>query len=172
MVRALILFMLLPAAVQAEIPARYRQAAAEYGLPAKVVYAVALTESGTQLQSGRARPWPWTLNIEGRGHYYPTREAAYVALRAYLDRGGRRADVGLMQIHWRLHQRLLRDPWAALDPVFNLRVGAYLLRERWQAAGNLWQAIGHYHAPRWPERAAWYRRQVARRLGQLRADGV
>ncbi len=172
MVRALILFLLLPAAAPAEVPARYQQAAAEYGLPAKVVYAVALTESGLRLQSGRARPWPWTLNIEGRGHYYPTRKAAYQALKVYLDRGGRRADVGLMQIHWRAHHRLLRDPWAALDPMFNLRVGAYLLRERWQAAGNLWQAIGHYHAPSWPARAAWYRRQVARRLGQLRAGGV
>jgi len=77
-----------------------------------------------------------------------------------------------MQIHWRAHRRLLRDPWAALDPMFNLRVGAYLLRERWQAAGNLWQAIGRYHAPSRPERAAWYRRQVARRLGQLRAGDV
>ncbi|MGH8538057.1 MAG: transglycosylase SLT domain-containing protein [Gammaproteobacteria bacterium] len=172
MVRALTLSLLLTTAAQAEVPARYRQAAAEYGLPAKVVYAVALTESGLRLQSGRARPWPWTLNIEGQGHYYPTRKAAYRALKVYLDRGGRRADVGLMQIHWRVHQRLLRDPWAPLDPMFNLRVGAYLLRERWQAAGNLWQAIGHYHAPSWPERAAWYRRQVARRLGQLRADGV
>ena len=109
MVRALILFLLLPAAAPAEVPARYRQAAAEYGLPAKVVYAVALTESGMQLQSGRARPWPWTLNIEGRGHYYPTRKAAYQALKVYLDRGSRRADVGLMQIHWRAHHRLLRD---------------------------------------------------------------
>ena len=86
MVRALVLFLLLPTAAQAEVPARYRQAAAEYGLPAKVVYAVALTESGLRLQSGRARPWPWTLNIEGQGHYYPTRKAAYRALKVYLDR--------------------------------------------------------------------------------------
>ena len=43
-------------------PPAYRLAAHRADVPAAVLYAVALQESGAMLR-GRLRPWPWTRNV-------------------------------------------------------------------------------------------------------------
>jgi len=151
----------------AEPPPGYHQIAREYGLPPKVLYAIALTESGKRLPSSRTRPWPWTLNIEGRGHYYPTRLDAFQALRTHLGRGVTNIDVGLMQVNWRYHRARLRDPWTALDPYYNLRLGAWLLASQCRDSQDLWEAVGRYHAPGNSKRAAAYRQHFLTRYDKL-----
>ena len=144
-------------------PPGYVQVAQEYGLPPEALYAVALTESARPRASRRLRPWPWTLNVAGEPHYYATRMEAFRALKGYLAQGLRRIDVGLMQVNWRYHEARLRDPWTALDPYYNLRLGAWLLATLARERGDLNEAIGRYHAPGDPARAARYREHVMRR---------
>jgi len=49
------------------------------------------------IDSTRAiRPWPWTLNVAGQGHFYATRKAAADALALVLASGRESADIGLM----------------------------------------------------------------------------
>jgi soluble lytic murein transglycosylase-like protein len=139
----------------------YKKVAREYAVPPAVLYAIALTESGGALKG--SQPWPWTLNVAGKGYYYATREQAYQALNAYLNDGKQQIDVGLMQINWQCHYRKLQDPWTALDPNFNLRLGASLLAEQLHVTKNIWKAVGRYHSPGSPRRAAWYSKQVSRR---------
>ncbi|MEW8252710.1 MAG: lytic transglycosylase domain-containing protein, partial [Candidatus Thiodiazotropha sp.] len=87
------------------MPAGYRMIAAEHGIPQSVLFAVALTESGKQTgQTGTLRPWPWTLNVAGRGYFFDSRQAAWRALMTYLEEGKRSIDIGLMQVNWRYHQ--------------------------------------------------------------------
>jgi len=75
----------------------YRTIAAECGIPYTVLYAVALTESGKQVRPTDVyRPWPWTLNIGGRGYFFDSRLAAWQALTASLQAGQRSIDIGLM----------------------------------------------------------------------------
>jgi len=106
------------------VPVGYRTIAAERGIPHTVLYAVALTESGKQVRPTDVyRPWPWTLNIAGRGYFFDSRLAAWQALTASLQAGQRSVDIGLMQVNWRYHQERLGTPWQALDPYHNLRVG-------------------------------------------------
>ena len=72
------------------VPVGYRSVAAESGIPYTVLYAVALTESGKQVMlTGVYRPWPWTLNIAGRGYYFESRLEAWQALTARLHKGQR-----------------------------------------------------------------------------------
>jgi soluble lytic murein transglycosylase-like protein len=156
----------------AEPPSGYVQVAQEYGLPPAALYAVALTESGRRLASRKLRPWPWTLNVAGEPHYYTTRMEAFRALKGYLAQGLRRIDVGLMQVNWQSHEARLHDPWTALDPYYNLRLGAWLLATEARARGDLHDAIGRYHAPRDPARAARYRERVVRWLRRLTASGA
>ena len=146
------------------VPPAYRIVAAEYGIPPSILYAVALAESVRALDDGAA-PWPWSLNVRGRGLRYGTREAAQEALSRLLE-AGERPDVGLMQVSWRWHGRLLRDPELALDPWYNLRVGAAVLAAEHAATGDWWQAVGRYHS-RDPERAARYRARVAEWHGRI-----
>ena len=68
--------------VYASVPVGYQQVADAYDLPPEVLYAVALTESARQVDStGNVRPWPWTLNVQGRGHFFDSRQEAEAALQ-------------------------------------------------------------------------------------------
>ena len=125
-------------------------------------YAVALTESGKVVDRFRTRrPWPWTLNVGGKGYFYASREDAHRALRRYLAQGKRSIDIGLMQVNWRWHRDKLGDPWQALDPDHNLQVGASILASCYREGRDRWDAVGCYHAPNNLTFASRYRKNVA-----------
>ncbi|MBA1445572.1 MAG: transglycosylase SLT domain-containing protein [Chromatiales bacterium] len=147
-----------------EIPTGYRQVAAEYGIPTQLFYAVALTESRWATSSGRTLPWPWSLNVAGQAMRFPSRKAAWQALRTFLDQGKRRVDIGLMQINWGYHAKRFGDPWQALDPYHNLRVGAQILQNEYHRSDDWLEAAGRYHnpgtSPKQQRLAAAYRQRV------------
>jgi soluble lytic murein transglycosylase-like protein len=150
------------------IPAGYRQVASEYDLPPALLYAVALTESGqSSLSEGRFRPWPWALNINGEGHYFPTRQEAWQALQAALVNANGSVDIGLMQISWRYHRAALGPAWQALDPYHNLRVAAAILRDCYVEHTNWMQSAGCYHAPNDSAKAQAYGGRVKQQWMQL-----
>ena len=150
-----------PGWADAGVPAGYRTVAAEQGVPASLLYAVALAESGTVVDARRhRRPWPWTLNVSGQGRFFPSRQAASQALEAELTAGRESVDIGLMQINWRYHKARLASPTRALDPYHNLRVAAEILRDCYRRRGDWWDAVGCYHAPSNARRAARYQQGV------------
>ncbi|MCP5410151.1 MAG: lytic transglycosylase domain-containing protein [Chromatiaceae bacterium] len=145
----------------AEVPTGYRLVASDYDIPAEVLYAVGLAESARRVDStGTVRPWPWTLNVQGKGFFYASRAQVQRALDGFLDVGFESIDIGLMQVNWRYHQNYLESPQLALDPYHNLRVAAKILRECHQSRQDWWEAVGCYHAPNNPHRADRYRARV------------
>ena len=158
-------------AVSAElgVPSGYQQVAAEYAIPPQIFYAVALTESGRRVEGSAAlHPWPWTLNIRGKAHFFRERRAAERALHHALEGGEDLIDVGLMQVNWRFHQARLGSPSGALDPYRNLRIAARILHECHRERADWWAAVGCYHAPADPARAAKYRSMVRQHWRRLR----
>ena len=154
------------------VPSGYQEVAAERAVPEAVFYAIALTESGRDVEAqGIRRPWPWTLNVAGKGYYFETRLEAWQALRDWLAKGKRSIDIGLMQVNWRYHQSRLGDPWQALDPYHNLRVGAEILQDCYASRQDWWDSVGCYHAPANPERAARYRRRVETQWRRITQEG-
>ena len=143
------------------VPPGYRAIAGEEGVPATLLYAVALTESGQVRRSQPLqRPWPWTLNIGGRGEFFGSRQAAWHALQRALADGKTSVDIGLMQVNWRYHRQDLGSPWQSLDPYHNLRVGAAILKRCRTPKSVWWDSVGCYHAPNDPARAQHYRERV------------
>lgn len=130
-----------------DIPPGYQTIAREYQIPASILYAIALTESGLRLKRKAFRPWPWTLNVAGKPRRYKTRKAAHEALAYYLKQGIRSIDIGLMQVNWRYHHKKLGTPWQALDPYHNIRTGAHILRTEYKHIKQWNRAIGRYHSP-------------------------
>ncbi|MFC7693614.1 hypothetical protein ACFQY5_32835 [Paeniroseomonas aquatica] len=60
----------------------------EAGLPPRLLAAIARVESGRRDPvSGAVQPWPWTINAEGRGSFYPDKPAAIAAVRALQAQG-------------------------------------------------------------------------------------
>ena len=156
----------------ASVPLGYQQVADAYDLPPEVLYAVALTESARQVDStGNVRPWPWTLNVQGRGHFFDSRQEAEAALQEHFDAGRRSIDIGLMQVNWRYHRQRLGSPQLALDPYHNLRVAAEILHHCHQSRQDWWAAVGCYHAPNSPQRADRYRARVRAHWQRLTRRG-
>lgn len=57
------------------VPSGYQKVALRHGVPAESLYLLALAESSRQLPQG-TRPWPWTINVAGKGYRYESRQAA------------------------------------------------------------------------------------------------
>ena len=132
----------------------------EAGIPAGLLQAIGRVESGRRdPATGRITPWPWTINAEGRGMYFPTREAAIAEVRQLQARGVRIIDVGCMQVNLHHHPHAFPTLEQAFDPLANARYAARFLTEL-QSTRNDWaRAAGHYHSQT-PERADPYRARV------------
>ncbi len=154
------------------IPSGYHRIANHYQMPADVLYAVALTESGQTIDHGRFRPWPWTLNVEGKPKRFNSRNAACRELNRQLTQGIRSIDIGIMQINWRWNQQRLRNPCQALLPYTNLHHGAALLKAAYSVKHTWPAAVGHYHSPgqqsKQRQRAEQHTRRYLRHQKKLR----
>jgi len=117
------------------------------GLPARMMTAIALTESGRlDAASGRIRPWPWTINAEGTGQYFATREQAIAAVRALRAAGVRSIDVGCMQVNLMHHPNAFASIEDAFDPAVNAAYAARFLTALFTTHGHWHKAIGAYHS--------------------------
>ena len=168
-----VLLLTAPTAFAASsVPIAYHRVAAAHGIPSAVFYAVALAESGKSIDRCRAgRPWPWTLNVEGEGRYFETRQAALEALRVAIESGRVSVDIGVMQVNWKYHANALGSMEAALDPYRNLDVAAGILVDCYRKRGDWWAAVGCYHAPNHRRRAVRYRERVKAIWSKLVSTG-
>jgi hypothetical protein len=132
----------------------------EAGIPPGLLQAIGRVESGRRDPvTGRFAPWPWTINAEGRGMYFPTREAAIAEVRQLQARGVRIIDIGCMQVNLHHHPNAFPTLEQAFDPMTNARYAARFLGEL-QATRQDWaRSAGHYHSQT-PERAEPYRARV------------
>ena len=154
------------------VPAGYQSIATEQDVPHTVLYAIALTESGKQIKSvGDYRPWPWTLNLAGRGYFFDSRLEAWQALMGWIGEGKRSIDIGLMQVSWKYHKDKLGNIWQALDPYHNLRIAAVILQDCFKQRRDWWASVGCYHSPKNSGRAQRYRLRVVGHWQRLEANG-
>ena len=142
-------------------------AAAETGVPAAVLKAIAIVETGRR-QGGVTRPWPWALNMGGPGAWLETEAAALEKLRAVLESGARNVDVGCFQINHHWHGAAFASLEEMIDPVANARHAARFLLELHAEFGSWAAAAGAYHS-RTPERAERYRERFETQLARLGA---
>ena len=153
-------------------PPAYRLAAQRADVPAAVLYAMALQESGAMLR-GRLVPWPWTLNVAGKPYRYATRAEACAGLRHALARTpANRIDAGLGQVNLGYHTHRYTQPCELLDPYRNLAIAAEILREQYTPGEDWLLAIGRYHRPAGGAPAARYRRSVHQHLTRVLGPGV
>jgi hypothetical protein len=137
------------------------QAERERGLPPRLLAAIGRVESGRRdPRTGTTHPWPWAINAEGRGSFFPDKAAAIAAVRALQAEGVRSIDIGCLQINLRHHPQAFASLEEAFDPMANARYGARFLAELQAARGDWMQAAGSYHSQT-PGFAEPYRARVA-----------
>ncbi|MES2710795.1 MAG: lytic transglycosylase domain-containing protein [Pseudomonadota bacterium] len=138
-----------------------RAAEASAGIPAHLLMAIGRAESGrADPATGVFHPWPWTINAEGRGSFFPDRAAAIAAVRQLQSQGVRSIDIGCMQINLRHHPNAFTSLEEAFDPVANTRYAARFLSELRTELGDWNRASAAYHS-RTPENGSRYQARVA-----------
>ena len=158
----LILLLMLPARAEPTrlCRAAIAQAEQEAGLPAGLMQAIGRVESGRRNpETGAFGPWPWVINAEGQGRFFPDAPAAIAAVREMHARGVRIIDVGCMQINLHHHPQAFPGLEEAFDPVANARYAASFLTRLNETRRDWALTAGHYHSQT-PERAEAYRARV------------
>ena len=133
-----------------------------HGLPAGLLHAIGLVESGrTDPATGSRLPWPWAVNAEGRGMMFDSRDQAVAWVRQAEAGGMRSIDTGCLQVNRLFHPAAFASLEQAFDPAANADYAARFLRQLKEgAAGGDWmKAAGFYHSQT-PERADPYRAKV------------
>ena len=73
-------------------------------IPAGLLAAIGRVESGrADPTSGAVRPWPWTIDADGAGHFFATKAEAVAAVTELRAQGVLSIDVGCMQINLMHH---------------------------------------------------------------------
>ena len=126
-------------------------------LPPGLLQAISRTESGRiDPATGRLRAWPWTINAEGEGRFFATRQEAVDAVKLLWARGVQSVDVGCMQINLFYHPHAFASLEQAFDPRANASYAAAFLTALHAASKEWAPAIAAYHSEL-PARGAAYR---------------
>lgn len=121
------------------------EASRSTGVPLDVLRAISLTETGRSSGAG-LQPWPWTVNMEGRGHWFATLDEARSYVFRHFKNGARSFDVGCFQINYRWHGHAFRSIDDMFDPRINAQYAAEFLLDLYQEFGNWSDAAGAYHS--------------------------
>lgn len=142
-----------------------RQAAQESGVPLPVLRAVTRTETG-RVRAGELRPWPWAVNLRGKGIWFDDLKSARDFAERHLANGERGFDVGCFQINHRWHGEAFRSIDAMFDPRENALYAARFLSALHAEFGDWERAVGAYHS-RTPKYANRYKARYRRILAEL-----
>ena len=132
--------------------------------PDKLLSAISRVESGRlDPVTKRVRAWPWTINVEGVGSFFDTKEQVIAAVQALQARGVRSIDVGCMQVNLMHHPRAFATLDEAFEPATNTAYAARFLLALHGQFRDWNLATAAYHSQE-PTRGEEYQRLVFGRV--------
>lgn len=134
-------------------------AADAHGIPREVMVAITLVETRTK-RDGHSGPWPWTVNVAGKGRWFDSRAAALIHAQAALSRGQTSFDVGCFQLNYRWHGMNFGSIDQMFEPGPSGDYAARFLKSLHGETGDWIKAAGLYHS-RTAKHAQRYRGLVA-----------
>ena len=125
-----------------------QQAEKNYQIKPQLLQTIASVESGRWNEKlGKRIAWPWTIQANGRGYYYQTKQEAVAAIKQFYARGITNIDVGCMQINMRYHRHAFNSIEDTLDPQKNVNYSAKFLLNLYKNNGHNWQKTAmQYHS--------------------------
>ncbi len=116
-----------------------------HGIPDNLLLSIGIQEAGRKGPAGLA-VWPWTVNANGKGAFFKTREEAYAWVKEKQAQGINSIDVGCMQINLRWHGDAFSTDALAFDPELNADYAARFLRDLFRQTRDWRLAAGRYHS--------------------------
>ncbi len=143
-----------------------------HSIPAGLLMAIARVESGRPDPGTKlVQPWPWTINVGGRGYFFETRRQAIAYVEDVRRVGVSSIDTGCLQVNLQQHPAAFRTLDEAFDPQANADYGARFLADLYRETGDWGIASGYYHS-RTPELSIPYRVSVAARFPALQGNAA
>ena len=138
------------------------EAERETGVPNELLTAISRVEAGHRdPDTGATTAWPWTIDVEGHGHFYRSKDEAIEAVRAFQANGARSIDIGCMQVNLLQHPDAFASLSDAFDPRTNALWAARFLTGLFRQTRSWPHAAAAYHSMT-PEIGADYQDQVLR----------
>ncbi len=144
-----------------------RQQEIFYNIPPHLLKSVSLVESGRTIKPGQRVAWPWTINVNGKGYVYESKQQAINAVRKFQKQGETSIDVGCMQVNLKHHPTAFRHLEDAFDPQLNVAYAAQFLNSLKRQLGNWRTAVAHYHSAS-PQFHYPYREKIQKQWASLR----
>ncbi|WP_231564744.1 hypothetical protein [Paracoccus halophilus] len=140
-----------------------QKAARESGVPADILGALTLTETGRRLD-GVVRPWAWSANAEGEGTWFDDPVSAIAFAEDRVARGRTNIDIGCFQLNYRWHGQNFASIEQMFDPLENARYAASFVHQLYRESGDWRKAAGMFHS-----RTSVYAQRYLARFDALRA---
>lgn len=121
------------------------EAAQKTGVPLNVLLALTRTETGRSIE-GQFQPWPWTVNMEGKGRWFPTKKEALNFVKVHHAAGARSFDVGCFQVNYKWHGQGFKSLSDMFDPEENAIYAANFLLDLKGRTSDWSDAAGAYHS--------------------------
>lgn len=121
------------------------RAARMEGVPLDIMLAITRAETGRD-DGVSIRPWPWAINVGGKGGWFATRQEAIIAAQSALDGGAENFDVGCFQLNYHWHGAAFPSVEAMFDPQDNAVYAAQYLAQLYANSGSWAQAVADYHS--------------------------
>lgn len=141
-----------------------RHISSETEVPLDILRAITRTETGRG-KGKSIRPWPWTVNMQGKGVWFDTEDQARVFVFQHFKKGARSFDVGCFQINYRWHHKGFNSIEEMFDPILNARYAASFLTKLNAELGSWEKAVGAYHS-----RTREYAEQYLARYEEIREN--
>lgn len=104
--------------------------------------------------------WPWTINAQGKGRFFATKEEAVKEVKRLQASGVKSIDVGCMQINLAYHGKEFKSIEEAFEPEKNVEYAAKFLTSLYESRGNDWiKAAMAYHSSV-PTKALIYKKKI------------
>ncbi|HEX3575606.1 MAG TPA: hypothetical protein VHU42_13470 [Rhodopila sp.] len=143
-----------------------QQAESGSGLPQGLLEGIARVESGRpDPVTGRIHPWPWTINAEGQGNFFPNKAEAIAFARQLQARGVQSIDVGCLQVNLMNHPDAFPSLEDAFDPDANARYAVRFLNQL-RAKTGTWDAAAAWYHSATPELGIPYREKVVAAMAE------
>lgn len=124
------------------------QSEQNYHIKPGLLQTIASVESGKWSKTRQQRvAWPWTVQHNGHGRFYHSKEEAVNAVKSLQAQGITNIDVGCMQINLKYHGDAFNSIEDAMEPKHNVDYAAGYLKSLHEKNGENWQKTAmQYHS--------------------------
>lgn len=140
----------------------------KYGIKTHLLQTISSVETGRwDYNKEKFISWPWTINVNGKGQHFNTKEEAVAEVKRLQANGTKNIDVGCMQISLKYHSDAFNSLEDAFEPEINVEYSAKFLKKLYNRRQDWQKAAMDYHS-KIPSKGQKYRKKLVERYDEMK----